>query len=332
MALRKRRTMHQLEKTLREFHEELCGEASQTRTLRAFCIEWLAEKQPSVSDSTFKFYSTAVDKLSAFFDKKTDQSVAEITRGDLVEFRNGIAQSVSASTVNHDMIAIKMIFRDARRRGYISENPAQDIKAVREYDDPSETGRRAFTTSELQALLAVADEEWASMIRLGFLTGARLVDVATLRWCNVDLTREELRYTARKTGKTTLIPITGALRAHLLSLPSVDDPRDPLHPRALASVERQGNSARLSAVFGELLENCGLRPVQSALPGTKRHRRNALSYHSLRHSFVSFLKNAGAAQSVAMELAGHSNAQTSALYTHADRNAMTRAMASLPQL
>jgi site-specific recombinase XerD len=52
----------------------------------------------------------------------------------------------------------------------------------------------------------------------------------------------------------------------------------------------------------------------------------------LRHSFVSFLKDGGAAQSVAMELAGHSSTEMSQLYTHADRGAMTRALESLPRL
>jgi integrase len=333
-ATRKKRTLHQLEKVLRAFHEELCNESSQARSLRAFCTEWLAEKEPSVSASTFNFYRAVTGKLFAFFGERIDRSITEITRGELVEFRNRIATSVSASTVNHDLVGVQMIFGDARRRGILGENPAEGIKPVREFADQAETSRRAFTIAELRALLAVANEEWDSMIRLGFLTGARLIDIALLRWGNVDLTREELRYTAKKTGKATLIPITGALRAHLLSLPSVADLRAPLHPRALANVERRGSSASLSAQFAELLEASGLRQVQprEETKGAKRHRRNALTYHSLRHSFISFLKDAGAAQSVAMELAGHSSAEMSQLYTHADREAMTRAMASLPQL
>jgi integrase len=335
-ATRSRRTLHQLEKTLRIFHEELNGEASQARTLRAFCQEWLAEKRPSISDSTFKFYSAVVGKLCVFFGAKADQPIAEITRSDLVAFRNAIAAKVSASTVNHDMVGVAMIFGDARRRGVIAENPAEDIKAVRHFIDPSASPRRPFTIPELQAVLAIADPEWRSLIRVGFYSGGRLGDLALLRWSNVDLTHGELRFSVRKTGKATCVPIAGPLRDVLLSLPSSDDPRDFLHPRAAASMEKGGASARLSAQFGELLELAGLRPVyQRPRPGTPRiarHRMSPLTFHSLRHTAVSLLKDAGIPQAVVQELVGHSSVQMSQRYTHVGSEALLRAAQALPVL
>jgi integrase len=285
-ATRQKRTLHQLEKVLRAFHEELCGESSRTQTLRIFSAEWLAEKQPSVSASTFKFYQAAVEKVCTFFGQRADQPIAEITRGDLVGFRNEIAKEVSASTVNHDLVAVRMLFGDARRRGALAENPALDIKPVRELDDPNASARRPFTIPELQAVLAIADDEWKSMIRLGLYTGGRLGDVALLRWSSVDMEHSELRFTARKTGKATCVPIAGPLREVLSSLPSSDDPLGFLHPRAAAGVEKGGASAGLSARFGELLELAGLRPVyqrpQAGTRGGGRHRMSPLSFHSLR--------------------------------------------------
>jgi len=335
-ATRQKRTLHQLEKVLRAFHEELCGESSQTRTLRVFCSQWLTEKEPSVSVSTFKFYQTAIEKLYAFFGAKTDQPIAEITRGDLVGFRNEVAKRVSASTVNHDLVAIRMLFADARRRGVLAENPAEGIKPVREFDDPSTSLRRPFTIPELQAVLAIADPEWQSMIRLGLYSGGRLADIALLRWSNVDMERGELRFTARKTGKATCVPIAGPLREVLSSLPSSDDPLGFLHPRAAASMEKGGASAGLSARFGELLELAGLRPVyQRPRAGTERvarHRMSPLSFHSLRHTAVSLLKDAGIPQAVVQELVGHSSIAMSARYTHVGTEALQRAAEALPSV
>ena len=37
------------------------------------------------------------------------------------------------------------------------------------------------------ARLSVADDEWRSMILFGLYTGARLSDVASLTWENIDL-------------------------------------------------------------------------------------------------------------------------------------------------
>jgi integrase len=67
--------------------------------------------------------------------------------------------------------------------------------------------RYQSTFDELRLVLSVADEEWRSMILFGLYTGARLSDVASLTWENVDLAAKELRFIARKTGKTIILPL-----------------------------------------------------------------------------------------------------------------------------
>ena len=75
---------------------------------------------------------------------------------------------------------------------------------------------------ELRAVLSVADEEWKSMIVFGLYSGARLSDVASLTWQNVDFPAKELRFIARKTGKTIIVPLDGPLAAHIEKLPAAD--------------------------------------------------------------------------------------------------------------
>jgi len=55
------------------------------------------------------------------------------------------------------------------------------------------------------------------LIRFGLYTGQRLADLATLTWAQIDLERDEIRLSIRKTGKSTLIPIAQPLREHLLT-------------------------------------------------------------------------------------------------------------------
>jgi len=45
------------------------------------------------------------------------------------------------------------------------------------------------------------------MIPFGLYTGQRLADVATLRWDNLDLAKDEIRFTTRKTGRPMILPI-----------------------------------------------------------------------------------------------------------------------------
>jgi integrase len=224
-----------------------------------------------------------------------------------------------------------MIFRAARQLHRISEDPAEFLKSIREFDNPNEEKRRPFTIAELQRLLAVADDEWKSMIRIGLYTGARLSDIAILQWNSLDLERGELRFITRKTGKPILLPIVGPLLTHIESLPSSDNPHGFLHPRAAESFNRRSMSVNLSSQFRDLLDEAGLRPIKA--PGSSNRRRaNALSFHSLRHSAVSLLKDAGIPMAVVLEMVGHSDVQTNALYTHVGREALERAAAAFPTL
>jgi integrase len=330
LSTRKKRTLNQVEKVLRAFREELCGETARTRSLRVFCEEWLSEKEQSVAPSTVKFYRGTLAKLLRHFGAHADEPITQITRADLIAFRAGVAAQVSPTTANHVMIGVKALFAAARSAGRVAEDPSEFIKPMRE--DPDKGGRRPFTVTELQVLLANVDREWQSMIRLGFYTGARLSDVASLKWADIDFDRSELRFVARKTRKNVLVPITGPLKTHLMDLASNDGAGGYVHPRAAEIMTRRGNPSALSAAFAGLLESAGLRTKHPRTKGTRRHNFDPLSFHSLRHTFVSLLKDGGAAVATVMEMSGHSSAAMSELYTHTDRSSMERAIQMLPTL
>jgi integrase len=55
-----------------------------------------------------------------------------------------------------------------------------------------------------------------------------------------------------------------------------------------------------------------------------------ISFHSLRHTNVSLLKNAGVSDAVAQDLVGHESAEVSRLYTHIEDKTKRRAVNKLP--
>ena len=133
-------------------------------------------------------------------------------------------------------------------------------------------------------MLAVAGAEWQSLIKFGLYTGQRLGDLATLTWAQINLERDEITLTTRKTGKRLLIPVAAPLREHILSLPAADDPRGPVHPRAFETVAAQnGRVGTLSSQFAALLIAAGLRePWNRKGHGHGRGGRRAgseLSFH-----------------------------------------------------
>ena len=201
----------------------------------------------------------------------------------------------------------------------------------------STTSRRPFTIAEIQCVLAVADPEWRSLVLFGLYTGQRLADIAALTWDNLDLSKNEIRLRSRKTAKRIMVPIAKPLRQHIDSLPAGDQPGTPIHPEAFTIISRHGRSANLSNHFADLLAQAGLRE-RAPHHWTKGKGRNSqrtsnsLSFHSLRHTAVSLLKDAGIPEGVVMELVGHDSKSMSAHYTHVGAEALEKAVAALPEL
>ncbi len=135
--------------------------------------------------------------------------MADLTRSDITRFRNELAKRLGADTVNRYVKIVRMFFKSAHRDGYLLENPAEHVDAIR---DRLKEARRPFTIGELQAVMAVANPEWQSLIRFGLYTGQRLADLSLLTWENVDLARNEIRLVTKKTGKRLTIPMSAPLR------------------------------------------------------------------------------------------------------------------------
>jgi integrase len=319
--------------TLAELYREIYNESLPAATVEGFVGTWLQTKQPEVSPATLAFYKKSTRKLLEFLGPAAELDLTSVTRRTLVEFRNYVAQKASATTTNHDLKAIKALFREAKRDGYIAEDPSEFVDAVRK---SSEDSKRPFTIPEIRSVLAVADLEWRSMVLFGLYTGQRLADIASLSWDNLDLERNEIRLRSRKTGKRILIPIATPLRTYIDSLPAGDQPGSPIHPKAFATVNRQSRSGNLSNQFADLLAQAGLReksPHRSKGKGRGSHRTsNGLSFHSLRHTAVSLLKDAGIPEAVVMELVGHDSKAMSAHYTHVGAEALEKAVAALPEI
>ena len=92
----------------------------------------------------------------------------------------------------------------------------------------------------------------------------------------------------------------------------------------------------MSNQFAELLATVGLRESKNhrsrGIGRSSRRERHALSFHSLRHTAVSLLKDAGIPDAVVMALVGHESGAISQRYTHVGRDALQRAADSLPLL
>jgi len=332
LAARQKQTARQVRSVIAELHKSISGQDVAVLTIREHSENWLAEKK-GTAPATLVFYRGSVKKFLTFLGERADADISEIEAKTILAYRNELINVVSSKTVNHDMKTVKALFKAARRDQLLVDDPTEFIETVKGRADAS---RRPFTVDEVKRVLAVANDEWRSMILFGLYTGLRISDVAMLRWSNIDLEKREITIVVQKTGKPLILPIAAPLAAHLESMPSSDDPRAPLHPKANTVWEREGRTGRLGNQFSELLVDAGLRkPSRKDSRGKgQKARREAqeLSFHCLRHTAISLMKEAGIPESVVMAMVGHSSKEVSAKYTHVGNEAMQKAADSLPHL
>ncbi|HEY4782808.1 MAG TPA: phage integrase N-terminal SAM-like domain-containing protein, partial [Chthoniobacterales bacterium] len=121
-----------------------------------------------------------LNKFVQFLGNRLDEPISEITKQDVVNFGNSLIKQVSAKTANHDLKALKMMFKSAQRDSVITEDPTEFIEPVRK--ERASKIKRPFTLEELRRISDLASDEWRSMILFGLYSGQRLGDIATLRW------------------------------------------------------------------------------------------------------------------------------------------------------
>lgn len=334
---RKAKTREQFNRVSNELHQQLFGETPASCSLRDYSARWLAACERENASATHANYKSAVKKFLAFMDSrgKADADLREISLEHLVTFRDELSGRVSGRRTNNILKIVGVMLRRAWRENLMPEDIPSKVRLVRQ----ERAIRRDLTSDEIRAVLENASEEWKGLVACGLYTGLRLGDVARLRWNNVDLVRGEIRVVAGKTETPLVLPIAEPLRRFFEGLSSSDNPRAYLFPRAAGVVEKnKGRVAVLSAEFHELLAAATIIGPRSEdhkahkAGRTGRRERNPVSYHSLRHSFVSLLKNAGAPQLVAEALAGHSSAAISRMYSHAGDENARRAVGALPDV
>ena len=199
----------------------------------------------------------------------------------------------------------------------------------------SRSRRRAFTMAELRLILGACNAEWRGLVMFGLYTGQRLGDCAGLTWDNIDAVSGELRIITGKTDRSMSIPLAEPLAAYISTLPAGDKSGAPLFP-GMAALVKSGGTGTLSRQFSEILAGIGLADKKDHKGGgTGRDSRRAsggLSFHCLRHTATSLLKNAGVSDVVAREIIGHDSESISRVYTHISKDTLRKAMKSLPNV
>ena len=302
------------------------GESHEKASTQEFIQNWISDIKTKVAVSTFESYSGIVKAFLSFLGKRTTDSIARITVKDIRAYRDSSLKVLSTGTVNCRLRMLNLIFDSAIAEDLMDKNPARSVGQVARVDKQT---RRPFTDQELRTALSAAPPEWQTAIFIGYYTGLRLGDVANLKWENVDLRLGEYSVKTQKTGRQVINALAAPLLRHLgLIARSINS------PYLLPGLAKRATN-KLSIEFNGILAKAGLiekTNYRNYKAEGRRRKYSGLSFHCLRHTTTSALKNTGTTSAIAGDIVGHDSEAISRNYTKIDTETKREALNRLPDI
>ena len=268
-------------------------ESLPSASIKSWLDTWLEAKAIETEETTHVRYKRVAERFTGFLgEAKGKRDLSTLQASDVARFRDREAKELSRSTANLGVKVLRVCLGEAVRQGLLTSNPAVRVKMLK---STKESKRRAFTLAEIKRILRASgdDVEWRGLVLLGLYLGQRLGDLARLTWRSVNLDTGEIAFTAHKTGRRIVLPLVRPLSDYLASLPASDNPDALIFPNAA----KHKRTSRLSNEFRDILVEAGLVEPRSYKTTTKgrasKREASEISFHSLRHSAVTFLKASG---------------------------------------
>ena len=226
------------------------------------------------------------------------RELADIQRHEVEDWLHGLASSgLAPATCNRILAVFKTICSLAVMRGLLptGQSPCAGVSPFKIHAQRE----RYLSRDEAQRLMRAlekSDRPEAFAIRLLLLTGARKSEVLKARWEHVRLDLRLLIVPLSKSGKPRHIPLSDEAITVIRSIP-----RQQGNPWLFPGHAPGKPLSDLYLLWNRLRRELGLADVR---------------IHDLRHTFASFLVNAGHSLYEVQKLLGHGDPRTTMRYTH----------------
>ena len=228
---------------------------------------------------------------------------AESISGPEMEHRIADAASAekwASSTYNHYRSLLMLVYREARRAGKVSANPARDIRHRKENNSRVRYLSRG-EKGEYPRLLKIIREnhpEHLAEFIFALKTGLRLSSQYSATYGMIDWTRNVLDLPRTKNDEPVHVPLNDDVLAVIRSLPSWQERKGPLFRN-----QRHPNKAVRSNDHW-------------FKPALKLARIEGFHWHDLRHTFASWLVQDGVPLDRVSRLLGHKSLTMTMRYAH----------------
>lgn len=274
-------------------------------------LEWLKANRPKSHPADHSRYK---QHLKAVFRHKR---LSEITTQDLEDLQTSLVTAGSApQTVKHVLSLVRRIINKAIALGkWEGVNPVKRITMPR-VNNPR---LRFLSFEEARSLLTALQKKSSTvhdMALLSLHTGMRLSEIAGLRVPDLDLNNGVIHILDPKNGQSRQAYMTDEVKAVLQS-------RLPGFSGGYVFKDRHGKAIReVSHTFDRAVTALGFNDGVI-------DRRHKVVFHTLRHTFGSWLALQGESPFVIKDLMGHRDLKMTERYTHLSPGAHRQAAATL---
>ncbi|MCM8804826.1 MAG: tyrosine-type recombinase/integrase [Candidatus Omnitrophica bacterium] len=221
----------------------------------------------------------------------------EFTRDLLEKYKaKRLEKGLSIVSINRELNTLKAIGKKLEEWGYLSTNP---VKNVKWFPMKRMHKVRYLTQEEIKKLLKISYGVWKIAIMISLYTGTRRGEVCHLQWEDIDFDKKILTIQAHK--EDNWHPKDYEIRTI------------PLHPvlyRYLLKIKKNINNSKYIVPVDEDVLTTMTKKIF-----TKAGIKNA-SFHTLRHTFASYLAMSGVDLYTVSKLLGHASIETTQIYAH----------------
>lgn len=226
--------------------------------------------------------------------------LAEIKGLVLLKFRKELEKKLSPQTVKHCLSQIRRIIRKAIQWELYSG--LVPVFNMPRFDNRRMRFLTPFEAQNLLEALKYRSELWHDISLFALNTGLRSAEIFNLQPHSINLSEKRLYILDSKNSSSRAVPLNNTALGVVQKYYSK-------HP-AFVFTNYEGEQLRyVSKSFSRTVEELGLNS------GVK-DRRQRIVFHSLRHTFASWLVQAGQALPVVGDLLGHKSIDMTKRYAH----------------
>jgi integrase len=230
----------------------------------------------------------------------------EITKKDIIDLHHGLkAKGYKPGTCNRSLILVRYAFNLAIRWEIpgVKVNPTKDVPL---FEDQAGKRDRFLTEAETHQLFEAVNQSENPMLKyivaMLILTGARKREVLDAKWEDFDMERRQWRIPVTKLGRPRYVPLSNGAISLLASVP---------HDEAVPYVFANPDTGK---PYSEVFKSWDTARKRAGLPEVRMH--------DLRHSFASFLVNAGRTLYEVQRILGHTQIKTTQRYAHLSQDTL----------